>query len=160
MAHTDKTYVVFDGTEDIRYYNLMKAWRENKHIDFHFYDAHDLDPILWAQNEQYIKSKLRERMNIAKQVLVLIGQKTKYHTKYIQWEIDLAEEKGIPIIVVNLDGYNGCNSSLCHPSLKITDSIMHVPFGPYEIKFALDNFHSKPNNPSKNGHSWYYSQYD
>jgi Tat protein secretion system quality control protein TatD with DNase activity len=99
-------------------------------------------------------------MNIAKQVIVLIGENTKYHTKYIQWEIELAKEMSLPIIVANLDCCNRCNDSLCHPSLKMIDSIMHVPFGPHEIKFAIDNFSSKPNNPEKRGHSWYYKKFD
>jgi hypothetical protein len=46
MAYRNKTYVTFDGDSDIRYYNLMKAWRQNDNTDFNFYDAHDLNTAL------------------------------------------------------------------------------------------------------------------
>jgi hypothetical protein len=41
MSYRNKTYVAF-ASEDIHYYRLMEAWRENEHIDFSFFDAHDL----------------------------------------------------------------------------------------------------------------------
>jgi hypothetical protein len=41
VSYRNKTYVAF-ASEDIRYYWLMEAWRNNDHIDFDFYDAHDL----------------------------------------------------------------------------------------------------------------------
>ena len=30
---------------DLRYYYLMKAWKQNDNTDFNFYDAHDLNNI-------------------------------------------------------------------------------------------------------------------
>ena len=39
MSYRNKTYVIFDGN-DIRYYRLMQAWKENDNIDFDFNDAH------------------------------------------------------------------------------------------------------------------------
>ena len=32
MAYKNKTYVCFDADNDIKYYNLMKAWKENETI--------------------------------------------------------------------------------------------------------------------------------
>jgi hypothetical protein len=43
MAYRNKTYVAFDGDNDIHYYRLMKAWKQNNHSDFKFYDAHDIN---------------------------------------------------------------------------------------------------------------------
>ncbi|NBS70289.1 molecular chaperone Tir, partial [bacterium] len=42
MPYRNKTYVCFDGDNDIRYYRLMQAWRDNERFDFNFYNAHDL----------------------------------------------------------------------------------------------------------------------
>jgi hypothetical protein len=39
MSYRNKTYVAF-ASEDIKQYWLMKAWRENEHIEFEFFDAH------------------------------------------------------------------------------------------------------------------------
>ena len=40
MSYKNKTYVAFDGDEDMPYYRIMTAWKENDHIDFDFYNAH------------------------------------------------------------------------------------------------------------------------
>ena len=29
MVYRDKTYVAFDGDNDIKYFNLMKAWKQS-----------------------------------------------------------------------------------------------------------------------------------
>ena len=39
MAYRNKVYVCFDGDTDIKYYNLMKAWKQNDNTNFNFYDA-------------------------------------------------------------------------------------------------------------------------
>ena len=39
MAYRNKTYVCFDGDTDMRYYNLMKAWKQNDNTDFNFYQV-------------------------------------------------------------------------------------------------------------------------
>lgn len=38
MSYRNKTYVIFDG-DDIHNYRSMRAWTQNAHIDFNFYDA-------------------------------------------------------------------------------------------------------------------------
>jgi len=43
MSYKNKTYVAFDGDNDIKYYRTMQMWKENEHIEFDFYDAHDLN---------------------------------------------------------------------------------------------------------------------
>ena len=43
MAYRNKTFVSFDGDNDIHYYRLMTAWKAHSQFDFNFYDAHDLN---------------------------------------------------------------------------------------------------------------------
>ena len=62
MAYRNKTYVCFDGDNDIRYYNLMKAWKQNDNTNFNFYDAHDINTALDSSTEETIKRRLRERL--------------------------------------------------------------------------------------------------
>lgn len=71
MSYRNKTYVAF-ASENIGLYRLMEAWRENRNIDFNFYDAHDLYISRDTSLPQTIKRNLRSRMSNAKQV-VLIG---------------------------------------------------------------------------------------
>ena len=42
MAYRNKTYVAFDGDNDMRYYQLMKAWKQKDSTSFNFHDAHDI----------------------------------------------------------------------------------------------------------------------
>jgi MTH538 TIR-like domain (DUF1863) len=103
------TYVAFDGDKDIWAYRFMRGWSANKRIDFELLDAHDLDNMTdRARGEYYIKGKLRERMNKSKAFVLLVGESTRYLHKYVGWEIDLAVELGLPIIVVNLNNKPCC----------------------------------------------------
>jgi hypothetical protein len=36
MAYRNKTYVCFDADNDMRYYTMMKAWKQNENISFDF----------------------------------------------------------------------------------------------------------------------------
>ena len=93
MSYRNKTYVAFDGDEDMRAYRLMTAWKSNENIDFNFYNAHDLNSARDTSTEESIKSQLRERMANAKQLVLLVGEKTKNLRKFIPWEIELAKKK-------------------------------------------------------------------
>ena len=96
MAYKNKTYVAFDGDNDMWAYAFMKGWDSREHIDFNFDDAHNIRELTSrAQDETYIKSVLRERLRNSKQFILLVGESTKYLRKYVQWEIELAIELDI-----------------------------------------------------------------
>lgn len=138
MAYKNKTYVCFDGDNDIKYYRLMQAWKENDKIAFNFHDAHDLNNLREGSKEETIKKKLRERLKNTKVLIVLIGSKTKNLYKYVRWEIEWAIENDIPIIAVNLNKHKGI-SKFCPPILKDKLAI-HVPFRQKVIDYALNNW--------------------
>jgi hypothetical protein len=72
MGYRNKTYIIFDGDNDMWAYGYMKGWKASEHIDFNFHDAHDLKPLTdRASDEEYIKGRLRERFSSAVQVIVL-----------------------------------------------------------------------------------------
>jgi hypothetical protein len=141
MAYRNKTYVAFDGDTDIKYYNLMKAWKQNDNTDFNFYDAHDLNTALDTSSEETIKRRLRERMENSKVFVLLVGNNTKNLRKpYVRYEIDHAiNYYKIPIIVVNLNGLKKCDSNLCPPTARDALSI-HIPFGQKILQYALENW--------------------
>jgi hypothetical protein len=103
MGYRNKTYVAFDGDTDIKYYRMMCAWKEHEHIDFNFSNAHDLNTARDGSAEESIKAQLRLRMADSKQMLLLVGEKTRFLRKFVPWEIELARKKDIPIVVVNLN---------------------------------------------------------
>jgi hypothetical protein len=139
MAYRNKTYVIFDADTDIHYYRLMQAWKGHDHIDFDFYDAHELNNLRDGSTEETIKRKLRERMNNAKQAIVLVGEKTKNLYTFVRWEIDQAMGMGLPIVVVNLNGARQMDANRCPQILK-DKCCVHVSFNAAIIRHALDDF--------------------
>jgi hypothetical protein len=138
MGYRDPTYVIFDGDKDQWAYRYMRGWKAAEHIDFDFRDAHDLGAMTSrAENEAYVKSQLRERMKAAKQVIVLVGESTRYLRKFVLWEIELAIELGLPIIVVNLQGKRRMDDERCPVALR-SHCAVHVDFKLKMIKYALD----------------------
>src|SRR3569832_419336 len=113
MSYRNKTYIAFDGDTDIRSYRLMQAWVEHDHIDFGFFNAHDLNSARDTSSEESIKAQLRERMKNSKQMILLVGEKTRYLRKFVPWEIELARKMDIPIIIVNLNKSRLYDESTC-----------------------------------------------
>lgn len=138
MAYRNKTYICFDGDNDMDYYLLMKAWSENGKIDFDLYNAHDLNTARDTSQEESIKKQLRERFANSKLLVVLIGEKTKYLTKFVKWEMEVALKLGLPIVGVNLNKARS-RDELCPPTIK-NELAIFVPFGVKIIKYAMDNW--------------------
>lgn len=140
MSYRDPTYVIFDGDKDKQPYAFMKGWNALDHVDFSFTDAHELDSMTArAQGETYVKSNLRKRIEKAKQVVVLVGESTKHLHKFVTWEINLALETGLPIVVVNLNNQRQVDTERCPTALLDADAV-HVSFKMKIIKHALDNW--------------------
>lgn len=139
MAYRNKAYVCFDGDNDIRYYQLMKAWHKNENFDFTFYDAHDLMQARDSSSEETIKRSLRERLKNSREFIVLIGENTKNLFKFVRWEMEVALNLNIPIIGVNLNGKNGLDSDRC-PAIIRDELVVYVPYGVVPIDFALRNW--------------------
>ena len=160
MSYRNKTYVAFDGDTDIHYYRLMMAWKTNDHHDFNFHNAHDLNSARDTSDTESIKAQLRERMANSKQLILLVGEKTKYLRRFVPWEIDLARKKDIPIIVVNLNGDRGYDDDLCPEAVKTWDYTINIPFNQKIMQYALDNFpdryHTNKNLTDYMSHKYHY----
>lgn len=140
MGYRNKTYVIFDGDNDIWAYARMKGWKSLDNIDFDFYDAHDLKPLTGqAADETYIKQRLLERIKNTKQAIVLVGDNTKNLHRYVRWEIEQCQKLNLPIVVVNLNKRRNIDDTLCPPILKGKNSI-HISFRMKIIKYVLDYF--------------------
>lgn len=153
-----RTFVGFSST-DIRYYWLMLAWKENEHIDFNFADC-QLTDELDSENEDYIKRKCRERINMAGKFAILIGDDTKSKHKYVRWELETAIEKECTIIGINLDGSRQIVYDKTPPVMQDIGAIF-VPFSPSIVAYALQhykmhdkgNYHYLPETYSKLGYT-------
>ena len=134
------TYVIFDGDKDRYAYAYMRGWKVNDRVEFDFRDAHDIGSMTArAQDEAYVKSELRKRLDASNQVVVLVGESTKYLRKFVAWEIELALKLSLPIIVVNLNDKRHMDSDRCPVPVR-TGYIVHVAYKRAIIKYALENF--------------------
>ena len=139
MPYRNKTYVAFDADSDIRYYRLMTAWKQNDNTEFDFYNAHDLTNIWQHSTEETIKNSLRERLKNTKIFVLLVGEKTQYLYKFVRWEIEQALKMGLPIVVVNLNGKRGIDSTNC-PIILRNELALHIIFNAKIIQKALEEW--------------------
>lgn len=144
MGYRNKTYVAF-ASEDIAQYRLMQAWKANEHIDFDFYDAHDLFISRDTSKPETIKRNLRERLKSAKQIVLLGSSDGKRKggdgTSFLAHEIEVIQEFNLPIVVANLNGDRLVNRSLIpSPLLNVNYYTLSVSFQPKIIMHALDNY--------------------
>lgn len=139
MAYRNKTYVCFDADNDIRYYRLMQAWKQNDHTDFNFLDAHDLTNIMPWSTEESIKASLAERLRNTKVFVVLVGEKTRYLYKFVRWEIEQALKRDLPVIAVNLNALRYRDDDRCPPLLR-DELAVHISFNAAILQHALETW--------------------
>ncbi|MDP9955094.1 hypothetical protein J2X97_000731 [Epilithonimonas hungarica] len=143
-------YACFDGDNDIIYYRLMTAWHVNEKFEFTFVNAHDITSARDTSTEETIKRSLRTRLNASDILVVLIGESTKNLYKFVRWEIEVALEKGMPIIAVNLNKKRSVDYDRCPPILRDALAI-HVPFGHKIVDYAIKNWPSRHSELKKSG---------
>ena len=139
MAYRNKTFVSFDGDNDMHYYRLMQAWHQNDRSTFSFYNAHDLNTARDTSLEHSIKRQLRERLLNSKVFVLLIGERTRYLTKFVRWEIEQAIGLRLPIIAVNLNGLRQQDPERCPPVLT-HELAVHVSYNPAILQYALEHW--------------------
>lgn len=137
----------------------MQAWKQNDNTSFNFYDAHDLTNIMKWSSEETIKASLRERLANTKVFILLVGEKTKYHTKFVKWEIEQAMKRDIPIIVVNLNGKRYKDEQLCPPVLD-GQLAVHISFNQKMLTYALTSWENLHHQYRKQGASGDYRYND
>lgn len=138
MAYRNKTYIAFDGDNDMHYYRLMTAWAANDKFEMNFVNAHDLNSARDTSEEESIKRQLRERFANSKLFVVLIGKGTWRLTKFVKWELETACRLELPIIGINLNGSRR-QDDLC-PSAIESALAIYVPFSEKIVTHAMNNW--------------------
>jgi hypothetical protein len=124
---------------------MMEAWKANEHIDFDFFDAHDLFVSRDTSKPETIKRNLRERMKNAKQVVLLGSSDGKRKggdgQSFLAYEIDVIIEFNLPVIVVNLDQNRSVDERFIpKPLLDKKYYTISTSYQPKIIQYALDNY--------------------
>lgn len=159
MPYRNKVFISFDGDNDIHYYRLMRAWKQSDRTDFNFFDAHDINTARDTSTEETIKRRLRERLANAYVVVSLIGKHTRYHYKFVRWELEQAIKRGLPIIGVNLNGRRSQDTMLCPPIIR-DELAIHISFNAAILQYALEYWptkHTRYRSNKKTG-PYYYKQ--
>lgn len=157
MAYRNKVFVSFDGDNDIHYYRLMKAWKQNDHTSFQFADAHDINVALDTSQEETIKARLRERLRNSYVVVSLIGQNTRYLYKFVRWELEHAISLGLPVIGVNLNNQRHLDEERCPPILR-DELVVYVSFNASILQYTLEHWpqeHQRLKGEYKSGPRYY-----
>ena len=139
MPYRSRVFISFDGDNDIHYYRLMKAWKQNDRSPFNFVDAHDINTARDTSTEETIKRRLAERLSNARVVVSLIGERTRYLYKFVRWELEQALARGLPIIGVNLNGRRFQDGDRYPPIIR-DGLVVHVSFQPVILQHALENW--------------------
>jgi hypothetical protein len=150
MAYRNKTFVSF-ASEDIHYYRLMCAWKENEKIDFDFHDAHGINVARDSSQAETINRRLGERLENTKQVVMLIGDATRRKAAdpntFVYYEARKILKLRLPVVFANVNGSREAQRNRI-PEILLEQYSMSVGFGPKIVKYALDNF---PENFATNG---------
>lgn len=150
MAYRNKVFISFDGDNDIHYYRLMRAWKQNDHTDFNFFDAHDINTARDTSLESTIKKRLRERLSNAKVFVSLIGAHTRYLYKFVRWELEQGLALGLPMIGVNLNGKRSQDLDRCPPVIRDA-LVVYVSFQPAILQHALESWPAEYHRLSSDG---------
>ena len=129
-----RTFVSFSST-DIGRYHLMRAWKAHDNIDFDFADF-QLDESVNSHNPSYIKSVCRDKIRRAGTFVLLIGSDTWIKTTFVQYEVEVAIEKGCDLIGVNLNN-SRFKDALC-PDFFDDKGAIFVPFSSRIMSKALN----------------------
>lgn len=142
MAYRNKTFVSF-ASEDITHYRLMTAWKAHDHIDFNFYDAHDLNTARDTSQPETIRRRLSERLANTKQVIMLIGDDTRKKaadsSTFVYHEVQVISSLNLPVVFANLNKSRTVEQHRIPTELSGPYSIS-VSFQAKIIQYALDNF--------------------
>jgi hypothetical protein len=171
MAYRNGTYVAFHAggvtdptASDIKYFNILKAWHSNDDIDFKFVNSHDkVYSVRDSSKLETLRRSLRERLNNSKNMLLIVGQQTRYDTDWVPFEITYALETcGLPIIAAYPD-YTYITEpqylaelwpkALANHIGAGTANVIHVPFQRQAVDTAIRRFNLS-NQPSGGYDFW------
>lgn len=156
MTYRTRTYIAADWTGDFDAVEQLRKWNDSNYWSLNFIDAHDLKQARDSSLSCTIKSSLRDRLNVSKTFVLIVGNDTKdlrsgscvycsdyipylsckrgYYVdfkSFIDYECEKAVRDDLKIVVL----YNAAsiNKSKCPDAVK--DIGTHVPMKKYRYDF-------------------------
>lgn len=116
-----KTYSLFishSWTYSNAYKNLMSLLDEAKYFDYRNYSVPKDDPIHNASNSKELYEAIKNQVKYAQVVIILAGVYSTY-SKWIDKEIEIAQDMGKPILAVEPWGSEKTSSKVKNAADKI-----------------------------------------
>lgn len=157
MAYRSGTYAAFHaaGTSDptasdIKYYNLLRAWRERDDYEFRFINSHEKAEVRDSSSRETLRRRLAERLRNSRNMVLILGETTRFDTDWVPYEISYAIDGcAIPIIAA-YPGYRAILNPASHRTKwpraladRIDDGtayVIHVPFKREPLNAAIAQF--------------------
>ena len=158
MAYRIGTYVAFHaaGTSDptasdIKYYNLMQAWKELDGTEFSFVNSHEkAAAVRDSSSKRRLRTVLAERLRNSRNMVLILGKTTRFDADWIPFEISYAVDTcKIPIIAA-YPAYAAIRNPGTHASewpaalaeriQSATAHVIHVPFKQVVLVAAIGQF--------------------
>ncbi len=159
MAYRNGTYIAFhaggtpDPTEsDMKYYRLLQAWRVREDNQFEFVNSHEKTTgVRDSSKKETLRASLVYRLLRSKNMILIIGDHTRYDTDWVPFEIEYAVDVcGIPIIAA-YPAYEFITapaelhwlwpSALATRINNVTARVIHIPFKQLPLIAAVSQFH-------------------
>jgi hypothetical protein len=160
MAYRNGTYVAFHaagtnipgGKSDIDYYYMLKAWSANEDVEFNMINSHEkASAVRDTSLRSTLRASLLERLRNSKNMILIVGETTRFDTDWVPLEIEKAiDAYELPIIVA----YTVYISAIRNPSAlsgywppalasRISDGsakAIHIPFKQAPLHDAIGQF--------------------
>lgn len=158
MAYRNGTYVAFHaagtnipGESDIDYYNLLKAWTAKSDDDFTMINSHDkASAVRDSSKRTTLRASLQERLRNSRNMVLIIGETTRFDTDWVPFEITQAIDSYKLAIIAVYPGYGRILSpgdlEILWPAAlasRINNGIarvIHIPFKKPPIAEAIRTY--------------------
>ncbi len=130
---------------------MMMAWRTRDGSAFPFYNSHEkVSAVRDTSQVDTVKRSLRERLDNSKNMVLIVGQRTRYDADFVLYEIAYAVDTCKIPILATYPGQGVIRTpntlrSLWPDALRSridnnTASVIHIPFHQQTIEDAIGQF--------------------
>lgn len=159
MAYRNGTYIAFHadgnnlpGKTDIDYYNLIKAWSARGDDEFTVINSHDKSAAVRDSSlHATLRRSLHDRLSNSKNMLLIIGETTRFDNDWVPFEIEQAIDRyKIPIIATYTSSEQPIRDARFLSNywpealdLRIKNGsahVIHIPFKKPVINAAINQF--------------------
>jgi len=158
MAYRSGTYVAFHaaGTSDptasdMKYYNLLRAWHKDDDCNFYFVNSHDkAAAVRDSSSKQRLRDVLAERLRNSKNMILILGETTRFDTDWVPFEIAYAIDTCEIPIIAPYPAYAYIQTPQSHRAewpqalaARIDNGsarVIHIPFKQAPLTAAVEQF--------------------